>query len=90
MKFINIGFGNMISSQRIIAIVSPEAAPIKRIVADARGKRELVDATCGRRTRSVVVTDSNHIILSALNPDTVVSRLKVNEPARKGGKKNAK
>lgn len=90
MKFINIGFGNMISSQRIIAIVSPEAAPIKRIVADARGKRELIDATCGRRTRSVVITDSNHIILSALNPDTVVGRLKVSNSPSKGPKAKSK
>lgn len=84
MNFINIGFGNMILAQRIVAIVSPEAAPIKRIVADARGKRELIDATCGRRTRSVVITDSNHIVLSALNPDTVVGRFKLsNSPDKK-------
>lgn len=85
MQFINIGFGNMVSSQRIVAIVSPEAAPIKRIIADARGKRELIDATCGRRTRSVIITDSNHIILSALNPDTMVGRLKTNESSGKKG-----
>ena len=75
MKFINIGFGNMVSAGRLIAIVSPESAPIKRMVQEARDRGVLVDATYGRRTRAVLITDSDHIILSALQPETVASRL---------------
>ena len=75
MKLINIGFGNMVSAGRLIAIVSPESAPIKRMVQEARDRGVLVDATYGRRTRAVIITDSDHIILSALQPETVASRL---------------
>ena len=75
MKLINIGFGNMVSAGRLIAIVSPESAPIKRMVQEARHRGVLVDATYGRRTRAVLITDSDHIILSALQPETVASRL---------------
>ena len=75
MKLINIGFGNMVSSSRILTIVSPESAPIKRIIQEARDKGMLIDATYGRRTRAVVVTDSGHIILSAVQPETVANRL---------------
>jgi len=75
MKLINIGFGNMVSAQRIIAIISPESAPIKRIISDAREKSQLIDATYGRRTRAVIVTDNGSIILSALQPETVAGRL---------------
>ena len=75
MKLINIGFGNMVSASRLIAIVSPESAPIKRMVQEARDRGVLVDATYGRRTRAVLITDSDHIILSALQPETVVGRL---------------
>ena len=75
MKLINIGFGNMVSAGRLIAIVSPESAPIKRMVLEARDRGVLVDATYGRRTRAVLITDSDHIILSALQPETVASRL---------------
>ena len=75
MKLINIGFGNMVSAGRLIAIVSPESAPIKRMVQEARVRGVLVDATYGRRTRAVLITDSDHIILSALQPETVASRL---------------
>ena len=75
MKLINIGFGNMVSAGRLIAIVSPESAPIKRMVQEARDRGVLVDATYGRRTRAVRITDSDHIILSALQPETVASRL---------------
>jgi len=75
MKLINIGFGNMISSVRVIAIVGPESAPVKRIVQDARDKGLLIDATCGRRTRAVIVADSGHVILSAVQPETVAGRL---------------
>ncbi|MEG1384629.1 MAG: DUF370 domain-containing protein [Oscillospiraceae bacterium] len=75
MKLINIGFGNMVSANRIIAIVSPESAPIKRIIQDAREKGALSDATYGRRTRAVIVTDSDHVVLSAVQPETVANRL---------------
>lgn len=75
MKLINIGFGNMISAGRLIAIVSPESAPIKRIIQDAREKGSVIDATYGRRTRAVIVMDSGHVILSAVQPETVAGRL---------------
>ncbi len=75
MKFINIGFGNIVSANRLIAIVSPESAPIKRIIQDARDTGKLVDATYGRRTRAVIIMDSEHVILSAVQPETVASRL---------------
>ncbi len=74
MKLINIGFGNMVSANRLVAIVSPESAPIKRMVQEARDRGSLVDATYGRRTRAVLITDSDHIILSALQPETVAGR----------------
>ena len=75
MRLINIGFGNMVSANRIVAIVSPESAPIKRVISDAREKMGLIDATYGRRTRAVIVTDCGLIILSALQPETVAGRL---------------
>ena len=75
MQLINIGFGNMISSSKLVAIVSPESAPIKRIVQEARDTGHLVDATYGRRTRAVIIMDSDHIILSAIQPETVAARL---------------
>jgi len=75
MKLINIGFGNMVSAGRIIAIVSPESAPIKRIVSDAREKSRLIDATYGRRTRAVIIADNGALILSAIQPETVAARL---------------
>ena len=75
MRLINIGFGNMVSAGRIIAIVSPESAPIKRIISDTREKGLLIDATYGRRTRAVIIADNGSIILSALQPETVASRL---------------
>ena len=74
-RLVNIGFGNIVSADRLIAIVSPESAPIKRIVQGARETGRLIDATCGRRTRAVVITDSDHIILSAIQPETVANRL---------------
>ena len=79
MQLINIGFGNMVSSARLIAIVSPESAPIKRIVQDAREQGRLIDATYGRRTRAVIDKDSDHVILSAVQPETVAARLNDNE-----------
>ncbi|MCI8350707.1 MAG: DUF370 domain-containing protein [Oscillospiraceae bacterium] len=75
MKLINIGFGNMVSASRLVAIVSPESAPIKRIIQDARDRATLIDATYGRRTRAVIIMDSEHVILSAVQPETVANRL---------------
>lgn len=75
MKLINIGFGNMVSANRLIAIVSPESAPIKRIIQEAREGGSLIDATYGRRTRAVIIMDSEHVILSAVQPETVANRL---------------
>ena len=75
MKLINIGFGNMVSANRLVAIVSPESAPIKRIIQDARERGTLIDATYGRRTRAVIITDSDHVVLSAVQPETVANRL---------------
>lgn len=75
MKLINIGFGNMVSANRLVAIVSPESAPIKRVIQDARESGTLIDATYGRRTRAVIVTDSGHTILSAVQPETVANRV---------------
>ena len=75
MKLINIGFGNMVSANRLIAIVSPESAPIKRIVQDSKERGVLIDATCGRKTRTVIIMESDHVVLSALQPETVANRL---------------
>ena len=74
IQLINIGFGNIVCANRVIAIVSPESAPIKRIINDARDRGQLVDATYGRRTRAVIITDSSHIVLSAIQPETVAHR----------------
>ena len=79
MKFINIGFGNMVSAQRIVAIASPDSAPIKRLVQDAKEDGRVIDASCGRRTRSVIVTDSEHVILSAIQTETITNRLTSDE-----------
>ena len=75
MQLINIGFGNIISANRVITIVSPESAPIKRLVQEAKDSKMAVDATCGRRTRAVIIMDSGHVILSAVQPETVAGRL---------------
>ncbi|MDF2686550.1 MAG: hypothetical protein K0S55_1732 [Clostridia bacterium] len=74
MKLINIGFGNVVAASRLVAIVSPDSSPIKRIIQDARDKGTLIDATYGRRTRAVIITDSDHVILSAVQPETVANR----------------
>jgi len=79
IRLINIGFGNIVAANRIIAIVSPESAPIKRIIQEARDHGRLVDATYGRRTRAVVITDSDHVVLSAVQPETVAHRLQIKE-----------
>ena len=75
MQLVNIGFGNMISAERMVAIVSPESAPIKRIVQEERDKGSLIDATYGRRSRAVLVTDSEHVILSPIQPETIANRI---------------
>ena len=75
MKFINIGFGNMVSAGRIVAIAAPDSAPIKRLVQDARDDGRVIDVSCGRRTRAVIITDSEHVILSALTTEKISRRL---------------
>ena len=75
MKLVNIGFGNMVSANRMVAIVSPESAPIKRIVSEAKEQGTLIDATHGRRTRAVIITDSDHIILTYLQAETLANRI---------------
>ncbi len=75
MKLVNIGFGNMVSANRMIAIISPDSAPVKRIIQDARERGNLIDATQGRRTRAVIVTDSDHIILTYLQTETLANRI---------------
>ena len=75
MKFINIGFGNMIAADRIITIVSPDSAPVKRLVQDAKDSGRVIDVSCGRRTRAVIITDSEHVILSAIQSETIANRV---------------
>ena len=75
MKLVNIGFGNMVSASRMVAIVSPESAPIKRLIQEAKERGVLIDATHGRRTRAVIITDSDHVILSAIQTETIAARL---------------
>jgi regulator of extracellular matrix RemA (YlzA/DUF370 family) len=75
MKFINIGYGNMVAAHRIITLTGPESSPIKRLIQDAKDTGRIIDATCGRQTRAVIITDSDHVILSALQTETVANRL---------------
>lgn len=75
MKFINVGFGNMVAADRVVALVSPDSAPVKRLITEAREAGRIIDVTCGRRTRAVIVTDSDHVILSATQPETISNRL---------------
>ncbi|MGE5708291.1 MAG: extracellular matrix/biofilm regulator RemA [Bacteroidota bacterium] len=84
VKLINIGFGNIVSANRVVAIVSPESAPIKRIIQDAKDNGKLIDATYGRRTRAVIITDSEHVVLSAIQPETVAHRFLSKEVADSG------
>ncbi|MGF1479863.1 MAG: extracellular matrix/biofilm regulator RemA [Cyanophyceae cyanobacterium] len=84
VQLINIGFGNIVSANRVIAIVSPESAPIKRIITDARDRGQLIDATYGRRTRAVIITDSSHVVLSAIQPETVAHRFVINKEVPAG------
>ncbi len=75
LRLLNIGYGNLVMAARVVAIVSPQSAPMKRLREEASGRGKLIDATQGRRTRSILMTDSDHVILSALNPETVAGRL---------------
>jgi len=81
MKFINIGFGNMVSAGRIVAIAGPDSAPIKRLVQDAKEDNRVIDVSCGRRTRAVIITDSDHVILSAIQAETISNRLAYDDSA---------
>ena len=85
MKFINVGYGNMASVGRLISIVSPDAAPVRRMIQDARDNGKVIDATCGHKTRAVLVMDSEHVILSPLLPETVAARI----DERKDGEEDA-
>ena len=75
MKFINIGFGNMVAADRVVAIANPDSAPIKRLIQDSKDDGRAVDVTCGRRTRAVIITDSEHVLLSAIQAETIANRL---------------
>lgn len=75
MKFINIGFGNIVAADRIVSIVSPDSAPIKRLIQDAKDSGRVIDVSCGRRTRAAIITDSEHVILSAIQSETIANRL---------------
>ena len=78
MKFINVGFGNMVAAERITILASPDSAPMKRLVQDAKDDGRAIDVTCGRRTRAIIITDSEHVVLSALQPETIANRLENN------------
>lgn len=80
MKLLNIGFGNMVSADRLIAIVSPDSAPIKRVIQESRENGLLIDGTYGRRTRAVILMDSDHVVLSAIQPETIANRLNSQDP----------
>ena len=88
LKLLNIGFGNMVAAPRVVSMVSPESAPIKRIIQDVRERGNLIDATFGRRTRTVIVMDSGHVILSALTPETLNARLNQMEETTNQGEEN--
>ncbi|MBR7184175.1 MAG: DUF370 domain-containing protein [Clostridia bacterium] len=75
MKFINIGFGNMVAADRVVALAAPDSAPVKRLIQDARDQGRVIDVSCGRRTRAVIITDSEHVILSAIQTETIANRL---------------
>ena len=75
MKFINVGFGNMVAVDRVGALASPDSAPIKRLIQDSKDDGRAIDVTCGRRTRAVIITDSEHVILSAIQTETIANRL---------------
>ena len=85
MKLINIGFGNLISSERLLAIVSPDSAPIKRVIQEAKDRSMCIDATYGRRTKAVILMDTDHVILSAIPPETIAGRTPDQEPVEEEG-----
>ena len=75
MKFLNVGFGNMVAADRVVALANPDSAPIKRLIQDSKDDGRAIDVTCGRRTRAVIITDSEHVILSAIQTETIANRL---------------
>ncbi len=79
MKFINVGFGNMVAADRVVALANPDSAPIKRLIQDSKDDGRAIDVTCGRRTRAVIITDSDHVILSAIQAETITNRLSYDE-----------
>ncbi|MBQ9543802.1 MAG: DUF370 domain-containing protein [Clostridia bacterium] len=79
MKMVNLGFSNMVNASRVVALVSPDSAPVKRLIQDAKDSGRVIDVTCGRKTRAVIVTDSSHVILSAIQPETIAGRLTLDE-----------
>jgi len=83
MKFINVGFSNLVCADRIVALASPDSAPLKRLIQDSREEGRAIDCTCGKKTKAVIVTDSDHVILSALSPDTLAERLGQSDSATK-------
>lgn len=83
IRLINVGFGNMIAAERIVAIVSPDSAPVKRLIQEARERKTVIDATQGRRTRAVIQMDSDHLVLSAIQPETIAGRVTAREPLTK-------
>ena len=80
MKFISVGFGNMVADERILAIVSPDSAPIKRLMQEAKDQGKVIDVSCGRKTRSVIITDSDLLVFSSLQPETISARVGYDEP----------
>ena len=89
MKFINVGFSNLVCADRIVALASPDSAPLKRLIQDSREEGRAIDCTCGKKTKSVIVTDSDHVILSALSPDTLAERLEQSgSDTQKDGEEN--
>lgn len=85
MKIINIGFGNIVNAEHVVAVVSPESAPVKRLIQDARDRGKLIDATYGRRTRAAIITDSDHVVTSSLQPDTIAHRIDAPEEEEQDG-----
>lgn len=84
MKLVSIGYGNMLAAERIVAVLGGVSAPTRRLMSEARGKGLLIDATCGRRTKSVIITDSEHCVLSAVTPETLINRLKTEDDENNG------
>lgn len=85
MKFINIGYGNLVAAERVVALVSPDSAPVKRLIQDAKEQGRVIDVSCGRRTRAVIITDSEHVILSAIQAETIANRLDSDDEAGDAG-----